>query len=90
MSFFERKINGKTLNDIIKAWVDKRVVHYDYLEPTEEEIIFDNISSILDRETLNNLFNYVLVIALQYEMIKNQYGKNSGEQFDKGIEALIS
>jgi hypothetical protein len=87
--FFNQTIkNDKTLKEIIKEWVDQRLVHYDYLEENEENLIFENITSILDRNTINNLFIDILIIAQQYEEIKKVYGENAEEQFNKVIEIL--
>jgi len=87
--FFERKINdNKTLKEAIKDWVDKRVAHYDYLEPEEEKAIFEATSNLLDRDVLGNLFHDILIIAKQYEEIRTQYGSNAKEQFEKTLAAL--
>ncbi|TXD45154.1 hypothetical protein TR80_001690 [Xanthomonas campestris] len=87
--FFERKINeNKTLKEAIKDWVDKRVAHYDYLEPEEEKALFETTSELLNRERLGNIFHDILIIAKQYEEVRAQYGSNTGEQFDKILAEL--
>lgn len=89
--FFNREvIKDKSLKVIIKDWVDKRLVHVDYLEPEDEELIVENISSIIDRTTLNNIFVDMLVIAKQYESVRELYGKNAGEQIEKTLSWLTS
>lgn len=88
---FNREIsNGNSLKEVIKGWVDKRVVHYDYLDLDEEDKIFDDISKIIDRETLGNLFHDILLIALQYEEVKKTYGQNTTDQISKVLEFMTS
>ncbi len=88
--FDEKITDNKTLKEIIKDWVDKRVVHYDYLDEDEENLIHENVSSILDRKMLENLLTSILLIANQYEEIKKYYGKNTEEQINKVMLALTS
>lgn len=87
--FFNKKFtNDKTLKEIIKTWVDQRVVHYDFFEIEEEEKIFDDISLIFDRSTINNLFDQIIIIAISYEEFREQHGKNMSEQLDKTLKAF--
>jgi hypothetical protein len=84
--FFDREVvDGKSLKVVIKDWVDKRLVHADYLEPEGEESVTDNILSILDRATLGNIFHDILLIANQYEEVRKLYGKNAEEQLEKTL-----
>lgn len=80
--------SGKTLKEVIKSWVDQRIVHFDYLESDDEQLITDDIKEVIDRETMGNLFHDILLIAMQYEEFKAAYGKNTTEQISKVLEAL--
>ncbi|MFM4743965.1 hypothetical protein ACEUDH_10175 [Aeromonas dhakensis] len=89
--FFNQEISkGMTLKTVIKDWVDKRVVHVDYLDAEDEEIFIENIHSILDDETINNIFMYILIIASQYEEVREKYGKNAEEQMERTLAYLTS
>ncbi|MNE21375.1 hypothetical protein D3C80_1145350 [compost metagenome] len=89
--FFNQEIlAGMTLKVIIKDWVDKRVVHVDYLETDNEINFIENIHSILNKETIDNLFIHILLIAKQYEEVREIYGKNTEEQIDRFLANLTS
>ncbi|WP_394209340.1 hypothetical protein [Enterovibrio calviensis] len=80
--------SGKTLKEVIKSWVDQRVVHYDYLEPEQENSIFNEIEEVIDRGTIGNLFHDILIVAQEYEKVKSAYGSNTTDQFNKILEAF--
>ncbi|MCG3657928.1 hypothetical protein [Aliarcobacter butzleri] len=82
--------NNKTLKSIIKDYVDKQLAHYEYLDENKEIIINENISLILDRTNIDNIFLNILSIANQYEKLRKLYGKNSQEQFDNVLKILSS
>lgn len=87
--FFDREVvEGKSLKVVIKDWVDQRLVHIDYLEPEDEDLVFENILSIIDRKTLGNIFHDILIIARQYEEIRELYGKNTEEQVNRTLSWL--
>jgi hypothetical protein len=87
--FFDREVvEGKSLKVVIKDWVDQRLVHIDYLEPEDEGLVFENILSIIDRKILGNIFHDILIIARQYEEIRELYGKNAEEQVNRTLSWL--
>lgn len=82
--FFDREVvEGKSLKVVIKDWVDKTLVHVDYLEPDDEHLAYENILSVIDRKTLGSIFHDILIIARQYEEVRELYGKNSEEQLNR-------
>ncbi len=87
--FFDREVvEGKSLKVVIKDWVDQRLVHIDYLEPEDEDLVYENILSIIDRKTLGNIFHDILIIARQYEEVRELYGKNAEEQVNRTMSWL--
>ena len=78
------------MKEIIRKLVNKRLAHVDYLEEKQENILEEDILTILDRNTINNIFVDILVIAIQYEEIRKYFGKNKGEQLDRIFETLTS
>ncbi|HDY8109311.1 TPA: hypothetical protein RQK97_004360, partial [Vibrio vulnificus] len=86
--FVNKDINGKKLGEIIKGWVDKRVAHVDYLDEETEEMYFDDILEILRRDTVENIFIELLVIAGEYEEFKKTYGDSMTEQFDRMLQVM--
>lgn len=90
-NYFNTIIKGnKSLKEIIRKFVNKRLAHVDYLEEKQENILEEDILTILDRNTINNIFVDILVIAIQYEEIRKYFGKNKGEQLDRIFETLTS
>lgn len=79
---------GKQLREIIKSWIDKRVVHYDYLESEKEKEIREDIENILDQNSINNLFEKLIIISISYENLCDELGKNSEEQLEKTLSWL--
>jgi hypothetical protein len=64
---FNRKISENvTLRKIIKNWVDKHLVHFDFVDVKAEQAHFSGVNSILNRSTIDNLFIDILLIAKQY------------------------
>lgn len=88
--FVNKEIDGEKLSEIIKNWVDKRVVHFDYLDLESEAQHFEKILSILGKNTIENLFIELLKIAEEYELFKQTYGDSLTEQMDKTLEVLTS
>lgn len=58
--------DNSTLRDVIKSWVDKHLVHFDFIDEETEQAHFDGIASILDRRIVDNLFINILLISKQY------------------------
>lgn len=89
IEFFDREVvEGKSLKVVIKDWVDQRLVYIDYLEPEDEDLVFENILLIIDRKTLGNIFHDIVIIARQYEGIRELYGKNTEEQVNRALSWL--
>ncbi|EGR3376013.1 hypothetical protein DMJ27_25195 [Vibrio parahaemolyticus] len=86
--FVNKDIDGKKLGHLIKGWVDQRVVHVDYLDEETEDEHFDGILTILRRDTVENLFIDLLVIAGEYEEFKETYGQSMTEQMDRLLRAF--
>ncbi|WP_375320629.1 hypothetical protein [Aliivibrio logei] len=86
--FVNKDIDGKKLGEIIKSWVDKRVVHVDYIDEELEVQNFDNVLSILRRDTVENIFVDLLLIAGEYEEFKQKYGHTMTEQMERFFEAM--
>ncbi|MBB3118032.1 hypothetical protein [Pseudoduganella violacea] len=57
---------GLTLREVIKSWVDRHLVHFDFVDEKTEQAHFDDLASVLDRRTIANLFVDILLIAQQY------------------------
>lgn len=53
--FDEKVLDGKTLREIIKSWVDKRVVHMDFLWDDDEVIHIKRIEWFIFGGGMNNL-----------------------------------
>ena len=86
--FVNKDIDGKELGSIIKGWVDQRVAHVDYLDEETEGKQFDDILTVLRRDTVENLFIDLLVIAGEYEEFKKTYGHSMTEQMDRVLGVL--
>lgn len=70
-TYFDRKTaDGLNLREIIKTWVDKHLVHFDFVYREKEEDHLNSIRGLLNRQTIDNLFTNILLIARQYEEYK--------------------
>lgn len=86
--FVNKDIDGKKLGNIIKGWVDQRVAHVDYLDEETEDVHFDDILTVLRRDTVESIFVDLLVIAGEYEEFKKIYGHSMTEQMDHVLGVL--
>lgn len=86
--FNENKIQGQSLKNIIKSWVDKRVVHIDWLWSEEEVIIFTQMESLIFGEAMKSLPQILLEIIDEYEDFVGRFGKDFQEQIGKVFEAM--
>lgn len=59
--------NGVNLREVIKTWVDKHIVHFDYVNKEAEDAALQGVSRLLDRQTINNLFVDIMLFARHYE-----------------------
>lgn len=65
---FDKKIStGISVREVIKIWVDKNIVHFDFIGEKEEMEYMNNVLSVIDRSTIDNIFIDILLIAQQYE-----------------------
>ena len=80
--FVKKIVNGLELGEIIKNWVDKRIVHLDYLDKEDEDIRYQSILEILDNTSVNNLLREILRIAEEYEEFIVLYGKSKTDSID--------
>lgn len=84
---FDRKIlNDISLKKVIKSWVDKNIVHFDFISNEEEDVYLKGISAAIDRATINNIFIDIMLIAKAYE----NYRKNLREHAYAVIETMTS
>lgn len=78
----------RTAHDVIKAWVDKRVVHLDWLWDEEEERIFQDIKAFLFNSERGGLLELLDTLIEDYEKMRSTFGKNTREQIDMVLAAM--
>lgn len=84
---FDRKVlNDISLREIIKSWVDRNLVHFDFISDEEEELYLKGVLTVIDRTTIDNIFIDIMLIADQYE----KYRKYLRERAYEVIEAMTS
>jgi hypothetical protein len=79
---------GKTVREVIKAWVDRRVVHIDWLWDEEEDQIFEDMRSFLFNDEKGGLLTFLDILIADYECVRLSYGRNSREQINNVLAAL--
>ncbi|WP_449405790.1 hypothetical protein [Massilia phosphatilytica] len=79
---------GRTARDVIKAWVDKRVVHVDWLWDEEEERILEDMKAFLFNTEGGGLLELLDKLIEDYEKMRSTFGKNSREQIEMVLSAL--
>ncbi|MYN18275.1 hypothetical protein GTP81_16105 [Rugamonas sp. FT107W] len=75
-------VPGKKARKIIKAWVDRRVVHMDWLWGDEEVAYLENIRRIIFSGGIDETFKCLKTLIEEYERFTAQFGKDSREQID--------
>lgn len=66
--YFDRATsNGVSLREVMKTWVDKHIVHFDYVNEEAEDTHLQGVRRLLDRQTIDNLFVDIMLFARQYE-----------------------
>ncbi|MFU1518279.1 hypothetical protein ACM25P_07170 [Vreelandella alkaliphila] len=78
--FDEKVLDGKTLREIIKSWVDKRVVHMDFLWDDDEVIHIKRIEWFIFGGGMNNLLFVLLKLIAEYEEVVARFGENAQDQ----------
>jgi hypothetical protein len=81
---FNKKTNaGVSVREAIKGWVDKNIVHFDFIDQKTEQEHLDNVLSVIDRSTIDNLFVDILLVAHQYEEYRRYLEKLSFAVLEK-------
>lgn len=75
--FDQKTSSGVSVREAIKGWVDRNVVHFDFIDKKTEQEHLDNVLSVIDRSTIDNLFIDILLIAQQYEEYREYLKKLS-------------
>lgn len=86
--FNEKVLHERSMKDIIKAWVDKRVVHMDWLWDDDEALIFDQIEALVFGSRIKSLFEVLLQLIEEYEALVAHFGKDIQEQLEKVLLAM--
>lgn len=85
---FERKILNKSLKTIIKGWVDKRIVHMDFLKKPEEDELFSIASTFIFSEDDSGMLPVLRAIVDEYEAFTGTHGPNMRAAIDRVFELL--
>lgn len=86
--FDEEFLQGISLRVVIKAWVDKRVVHMDWLWGDDEVILFKRMESLIFDGGMKNLLVVLLELIAEYEEVVSRFGENVQEQMDRVFRAM--
>lgn len=78
----------RTARDVIKTWVDKRVVHIDWLWDEEEERIFEDMKAFLFSSERGGLLELLDTLIEDYEKMRSTFGKNAREQIDMVLAVM--
>jgi len=78
----------KTVRDVVKAWVDRRVVHIDWLWDEEEDRILEDMRSFLFKGETGGLLERLDILIEDYELLRSSYGRNAREQINMVFAAL--
>jgi hypothetical protein len=85
---FERKILDVSLKKIIKGWVDKRIVHMDFLKRPEENELFSIASAFIFSEDDSGMLPVLRAIVDEYEAFTGTRGPNMRAAIDRVLELL--
>lgn len=86
--FDEKVLQGKSMKEVIKGWVDTRVVHIDWLWDEEENSLFREVETLIFKNKMKNLLQVLLELIAEYEEVVVQFGENSQEQLYQVLEAM--
>lgn len=78
----------KTFHDVVKAWVDQRVVHIDWLWDEEEDRIFEDKRAFLFCSESGGLLKLLDNLIEDYEFVRSSFGRNAREQIDMALAAM--
>ena len=79
---------GKTFRQVIKLWVDKRVVHMDWMWDEDEASAFNDMERLIFNDGMNGLFGILLRFIDDYEDVVDRFGLNVREQLDRVTAAM--
>lgn len=79
---------GKTARQVIKGWVDQRIVHIDWLWDEQEEQFFDDIKTFLLNAHGGGLLALLDELIEDYDRMRSTFGDNLREQIDQVFAAL--
>ena len=85
--FNEKKFCELSLRDVVKQWVDQRIVHIDWLWREEEDEASNKINALFS-ESESNLQTILLKIIEDYMLFISQYGKNKREHLDLLLQCM--
>jgi len=85
--FDEKVLQEKSMREVIKGWVDKRVVHMDWLWDDEELLLFTQIETLIFETGMKNLLKVLLEIIAEYEEVVARFGEDSQEQLNRILKA---
>ncbi|MDR2307953.1 MAG: hypothetical protein LBE53_12260 [Paucimonas sp.] len=86
--FDEEVLQGKSMREVIKGWVDKRVVHIDWLWDDDEILLSKQMESLIFESGMKNLLQVLLELIAEYEEVVIRLGKDSQEQMDRVFRAM--
>jgi len=78
----------KTVRLIVKAWVDQRIAHIDWISNAEETRIFEDMKAFLFDDKQGGLLKWLDTVIDDYEHATSHLGKNMREQLDIVLEAM--
>lgn len=86
---FSLKVSSeRTARDAIKDWVDKRLVHVDWMWDEEEEKVFEEMKAFLFNSEQDGLLPLLDILIDDYEKMRSMFGRNVREQIDTCLAAL--
>lgn len=86
--FDEEVFQGKSMREVIKGWVDKRVVHMDWLWNDDEVLLFSQMESLIFESGMKNLLSVLLGIIAEYEEVVFRFGKDAQEQLERVLKEM--
>ncbi|QEI06313.1 hypothetical protein FXN63_11080 [Pigmentiphaga aceris] len=86
-SLFDTVVSDdQSVRQVLKAWVDKRIVHIDWLWEDEEEKMLANVKALLFGDGTVGLLEVLDRIVEEYEYVKLTFGENYRAQIDRAFE----
>jgi hypothetical protein len=79
---------GKTIRDVIKAWVDRRVVHIDWLWDEEDDQILEDMRSFLFDGETGGLLKLLDILIEDYKVMRSSYRKKLSRTDRHGLSSV--